>query len=356
MQNSYIIQIGTANPETKLSQKAAAQHMADMLAFDPRKAKTLIRFYQKTGIEYRYTVFNDADKSIAVPYLSTAQRMQVYERHACNLALRAIEQGIAKAYLNKITHIITVSCTGMYAPGLDIELINHLGLPTHVQRSCINFMGCYGAFNALKLADHICIANPQAYVLIVSVEICTLHLQPLEQMDHFISNAVFADGAACALISAKAEGKKNLKLKSFFCDIEYNEKNAMTWSIRDQGFDIRLSSYVPKILQGGVLPLVSKLFANLALTLDDISHFAIHPGGKEILNSVEKALTIPKEKIQEAYEILRDYGNMSSATILFLLQKIMNNLTEKNHSNHILALAFGPGLTMESALLEISHT
>lgn len=352
MNNSFIIGMGIANPEIKLTQQQAAEHMARKLNYNEKETKKLVRLYKRTAIQYRHTVLDPYDAAMTIPFASTAERMKIYEKHALALAIQAIHNGIDPHDLPKITHLITVSCTGMYAPGLDIELTLKLNLASHVERTCINFMGCYGAFNALKLADYICRQNPQAYVLVVSVELCSLHFQPMATMDNFIANAIFADGAACALVHSQPKGGKNLQLKSFRCELAPSTELAMAWYIRDQGFDIILSSYVPTILSENIREPTQKLLAHLNLQNQDIDCFAIHPGGKEILSAVESALAIPAEKNQEAHEILNDYGNMSSATILFVLKKYLDKISTLQHQNKILAMAFGPGLTIESALLE----
>jgi len=354
MSKSFIISLGIANPEICLTQQQIAEYMAKKLHYDAKETKKLIRLYKKTAIESRYTVLDPDDQDSTIPLASTAERMHLYEKHALSLAKKAITQGIDSAYLPKITHLITVSCTGMYAPGLDIELTLQLNLATDVERTCINFMGCYGAFNALKMADYICQQNPAAYVLIVCVELCTLHFQPIINMDNLIANAIFADGAACALIHSQPQKGHNLQLNSFRCALAPSPEPSMAWYIRNQGFDIILSSYVPSILSENIQAPIQTLLSSFNLTLDNIDFLAIHPGGKEILATVEKALGTSSEKNQEAHEVLRNYGNMSSPTILFVLKKLLTKMTAETHQKNILAMAFGPGLTIESAILK-SH-
>lgn len=352
MEDSYIIGMGIATPPFRYTQQECAEQMSKRLKYDEKETKKLVRLYKKTAIGWRHSAFSGDDQNIKVPFSSTAERMQLYEQQALPLAVQAIHNSISAEYLPKITHLITVSCTGMYAPGLDIELILKLKLSAHVERTCVNFMGCYGAFNALKLADYICGKDPAAYVLIVCVEICSLHFQPIKTLDNVIANAIFADGAACALIHGKPEGAKNLRIKSFRCALAPSDKPAMAWYIRDQGFDIVLSSYVPTILSDHIREPVQKLLQSLNLTAADIENFAIHPGGKEILSAVEKALEIPQEKNQAAHEVLNDYGNMSSPTILFVIKKWLDQLPANVTKTNLLAMAFGPGLTIESGLLE----
>jgi len=353
MNNSFIVGMGIANPKSKFSQQHIAELMAEKFNYNEKETKKLIRIYKKTAIEYRYFTL-DSNGSTPSHLSSTAERMKIYENNALPMAMAAINQGIDPHYLKKITHLITVSCTGMYAPGLDIELTLALHLNSQLERTCINFMGCYGAFNALKMADYICRTNPDAYVLIVCVELCSLHFQPMATLDNLIANAIFADGAACALIHGRPISQKSLRLKAFSCALAPSQQPAMAWYVRDQGFDIILSSYVPMLLSDHIRQPTQKLLDNLRLNITDIDFFAIHPGGKDILASVEKALNIPPEKNREAHEVLNDYGNMSSSTILFVLKNWFDKLTLQHHQNNILAMAFGPGLTIESALLEVS--
>lgn len=343
--------MGIANPPMRFTQQKTAEHMAKQLAYDEKATKRLVRLYKKTAIQYRHILESYASfEKISVA--STAERMKIYENHAVDLAIKAIHNGIPPQYLPKITHLITVSCTGMYAPGLDIEITLKLNLSPHVERSCINFMGCYGAFNALKMADYICRQQPEAYVLIVCVELCSLHFQPMTSMDQFIANAIFADGAACALVHGHPLSTKNLLLKSFRCALAPSKEPAMAWYIRNQGFDIILSSYVPQILSEHIHEPIHKLLNDLRLKVNDIHFFAIHPGGKEILSAVEKVLAISAEQNQSAHQVLHDYGNMSSPTIIFVLNKWLEELQDQHDRKNILAMAFGPGLTIESGLFE----
>ncbi len=343
--------MGLASPETKLSQQKAAEYLAQKLKYNERETKRLVRLYKKTGINYRYTILNLQDTYLNIPDASTAERMKLYEHNAMSLAEKAIRNTVKPELLQNITHIITVSCTGMYAPGLDIELVLKLNLPKDVERNCINFMGCYGAFNALKQANYICRQNPEAYVLIVCIELCSLHLQKIQSMDHFIANAIFGDGAACVLVHGKPQKGQNFLLQEFHCALAPSKQPAMAWYVRNHGFDIILSSYVPDILSNHIKEPVEKLLKSLQLNPEDIHYYAIHPGGKEILSAIEKVLAIEKEKNQPAHEVLQDYGNMSSPTILYVLKKWFDQLQSPTEKN-ILAMAFGPGLTIESALLK----
>lgn len=362
---SSIVAIGTAVPTYKQSQQKAAEIVAAALRLNPVEKRLLKSVYRSTGIEYRHSVMSDFCKEPgeyeffpndpALPFPATAARMQIYKANALPLAKAAIEDCIASLpgfALDEITHLITVSCTGMYAPGIDIELVHHLHLQPSVKRTCINFMGCYGAFNALKVADVICKAEPNAVVLIVCVELCTLHFQKNESMDNMISNAIFSDGAAAALVQGNAR-QKNFALEAFHCDLMPQNSNDMAWHITDNGFDIVLSSYVPQAIQSGIAHFVDRLLKQYAMQREDIDLYAIHPGGKKILKACEAALSITPDHNRFSYQVLKENGNMSSATILFVLKAILNQLNESHAQQKIFSCSFGPGLTLESMLLRV---
>ena len=281
----------------------------------------------------------------------------VVEDHALPLAVTAAQnclRQLPEVALSSITHLVTVSCTGMYAPGLDIELVQALGLQGSVKRTCINFMGCYAAVNALKLADACCRADVHARVLIVSVELCTLHFLKSPKKDGVVSNALFGDGAAAALVQARpATTGPSLALAVFHCGLEPDGREDMAWHITDVGFEMTLSSYVPKLIQRGIGHLTEGLLANLPVQRADIRHYAIHPGGRRILEVIEKELGLTHVDNCHAYQVLRDYGNMSSATVLFVLRDLLRTLTPAQAGEGVLSFAFGPGLTLEAMLLQI---
>ncbi len=351
----YLNAIGTANPPYCVPQNVAAEYIANVLGFENEDRRRLQVLYRASGIEQRYTVLNPdrhAPDSIfakeAVP--STALRLKLFEENALQLCLKAILQ-IPDFEPKNVTHLILVSCTGMYAPGPDIALIHALGLSSNVERFSIQFMGCYAAFNALKLANYICQAQTNAEVLIVGIELCTLHLQPAADTDSLLANAIFADGAAAALVSNQARPKA-LLLEKFYCDLEPKGEQDMAWRIGNQGFEMKLSGYVPALLEAGLTELVERLYSTMPEGTQ-AEYFAIHPGGRKILEAAQKALSLPKEKLSYSYSVLQERGNMSSVTVLYVLQKMMNDLQPQQHQKRILSMSFGPGLTLESALLGI---
>jgi len=239
-----------------------------------------------------------------------------------------------------LTHLILVSCTGMVAPGVELQLMEKLGLGDDVERYCIHFMGCYAAFTGLKLADKIVRAEPEAKVLVVSVELCTLHFQKEYSDDNILANSLFGDGAAAALVM---NSEKGLLINSYLSQVLREGERDMAWGIGDFGFEMKLSKYIPALLDKGITEL--KEAFEKKFRLSKIQNFAIHPGGKQILQKVQEAFSLPPEINFHASEVLRQFGNMSSATILFVLDRMMK---DSNVEGEILSMGFGPGLTLET--------
>lgn len=363
-----ITAIGIANPPYQQKQMVAAEMVAEMLQLKPLEKRLLKSVYRSTGIEHRYSVLNDFCKRPGeyeffsndpnMPFPSTAQRMRIYKENALPLAIKAIEdcfKNLNQFNPKTITHVVTISCTGMYAPGIDIEIIEHFKLNSDTQRTTINFMGCYGAFNGLKMADTICKADANAKVLVVSVELCTLHFQKNESRDSIFSNAIFADGAAAVLIEGQHQRSKSFSFEKFHCDLLPQNSKDMAWEIGDSGFDIVLSSYIPQAIETGIANFTQRLLDKNKMAFSDIDLFAIHPGGAKILKACETAFSITEEDNRYSYQTLRDYGNMSSATVLFVLKKIWDDLSAAQDDKTIFSCAFGPGLTLESMLLKIKN-
>ena len=369
---SYLGAIGTANPVHRIAQPQIAEFMAGALGFGEADTRKLRALYRVSGIEHRYSVLPDYGRANGEytffpntpdlePFPTVGQRMAVYRREALPLAVEAVRNALSQVpdvAVGSITHLVTVSCTGMYAPGLDIELVQALGLRNDVRRTCVNFMGCYAAVNAVKLADAFCQADAGARVLIVSVELCTLHFQKSREEDHLVSNALFGDGAAACLVQAEPlpNDAPSLALQAFHCGLEPDGHDDMAWHINDFGFEMTLSSYVPKLIQRGIRQLTDGLLESLQVQLGDVRHFAIHPGGRKILETIETELGLTRDDNRHAYRVLRDYGNMSSATVLFVLRDVLAAATPADHGAPVLSFAFGPGLTMEAMLLQLSFS
>ena len=373
---TYISAIGTAVPDHRIAQRDIARFMARALQLDETEQQRLLALYRASGIDYRYSVLADygrtddfsffSDTLGLEPFPDIQQRMQLYQREAVRLsseaAVRCLDQ-LPTLDRSDITHLIYVSCTGMSAPGVDIALVHRLGLNTHVQRTAINFMGCYAAFNAFKVANSIAQAQPEAKVLVVCTELCSIHFQKNHDEDTLLANALFADGSAATVVSQDRSLRPvQLSMEQFYCDLAPDGQQDMAWNIGNFGFEMRLSSYVPKIIQQEIKQLTQRLLQRLAYTEEEtvasvpnaaVDYYAIHPGGKRILRVIEEVLSLAREDNRYAYEVLRNYGNMSSPTILFVLQSLMNDLTVADHDKQVLGLAFGPGLTLESMLLRV---
>jgi prepilin-type processing-associated H-X9-DG protein len=365
---SYITAIGTANPPNKVSQSAIAEFMILAMQLNENGARKLRALFRMTGIESRYSVISDYGKSTGFdfypdaidfePFPSTKKRLTLFREHSLSLSLKAVESCLSKVSdfdKKSLTHLIVVSCTGMYAPGLDIDLVKSLGLSPAIQRLCINFMGCYAAFNGLKLANTFCQNDPHARVLLVCTELCSIHFQKENSEDNMLANALFADGSAALLLESTPRKGLNLKPESFQCDLAYDGENDMAWTVGDVGFEMKLSSYVPDVIRTGIKSLTQSLLSNISGSLNDVSYFAIHPGGKKILEVIEEELGLKKEQNKHAYEVLRKYGNMSSPTVLFVLNEVCKTLNGVDDGKKILSFAFGPGLTLESMILKIEN-
>lgn len=353
---SKILSIGTAVPEYEHKQSAILDFMQKVYAPDEAGKRKLKFLYHKGGINTRYSVIPDYSLPAAQwvfytpsenlePFPKLEARMKWFQQEAAPLSLKAVKNCLNDFSHKKITHLITVSCTGLSAPGLDLELLALLNLPPTTFRTSVNFMGCYAALHALKIADAFCHTDVEANVLIVCTELCTLHFQNENTIDNITSSMLFSDGSAAVLVSAD-EKQKGLKMEKFYSSVMVKGKMDMAWELSSHGFQMTLSSYVADIIGENFEKVVSEAGADK----DQITDWCVHPGGKRILEAVQKSLGFSNGQLRHSYDILRDYGNMSSATVLFVLKKIMNGL-DPNVPSRIFGAAFGPGLTMETVFL-----
>jgi len=359
---STIISIGTAVPSFANDQMIIHKYMESIYDGTADEKKRLKLLYQRSGIGTRYSVIPDFNLKNNQQQLFTTtknnqnlpsieNRLAIYEKNAAQLAIMAIDDAMKNTTcsLKEITHLITVTCTGMSAPSLDLEIVELLDLPHNIERTSINFMGCYAAVHALKQADAICNSRKNARVLIVCIELCTLHFQQANDHDNLTANAIFADGAAACIVQSEDEEKKDsLKIKSFYSEIHTKGKQDMAWQISSTGFLMTLSSYIPQLIKTNIDNLIKNAIQKFGIQYNEIHHWAIHPGGRKILDVIGSQLNIERSKLQHSYSVLNEYGNMSSPTILFVMQRILNDDTM--HGN-ILGAAFGPGLTMETFLV-----
>lgn len=363
--------IETAVPTTVLKQPEIRDIFAGQPGITRLGRRRIGAVYDASAIDTRYTVIDEleAGGATAAPPVfydqaagailapSTGDRNEVYLERSPELFLAAARDALAAAAgieAADVTHVITASCTGFYAPGPDFAVVRGLGLAPSTQRYHLGFMGCYAAFPALRAARAFCLADPTAVVLVVCVELCTIHLRSANDPDTIVASSVFADGAAAAVVSARppARGERVLDLDVFETVLTPRGESDMAWKIGDAGFEMTLSSYVPRIIEQHIASALAPLLAADARVADlpyaGIERWAVHPGGRSILDRVQHTLELTDEQLDPSREVLREYGNMSSATILFVLQKLLHSGPA---GERVCAMAFGPGLTVETALL-----
>lgn len=326
------------------------------------KEKRILRFLSRqSAIDTRYSVLPDysepsadwrfyaADGSF---FPSLEQRMERYEQDAWKLSAVAAEDCLRQVAVAKdeITHLITVSCTGLSAPGLELQLMEELQLPSSLHRTAVNFMGCYAAVHGLKQADAIVKAWPGSKVLVVCTELCTLHFQKDYSQDAVAASLLFGDGSAAVLVTGDEYPARGIRIESFYSEVLRAGKQDMAWRLSSTGFIMTLSGYVPELIQQDLGPLKDKALEAAGLRHEDIRYWCLHPGGKRILQAAGKCLGLSDEDLSYSRKVLREQGNMSSATILFVLKEMWADL-QAHSGSRIFGAAFGPGLTMESLVL-----
>lgn len=352
--------LGTAAPAGSFAQEAAIAPAAARCCGDERERFWLERIYRACGVERRGSVLLACDGDIAAIEAfypapatrtdrgpTTAARLARYAAEAGTLAQRACNEALAEAAIEPacITHLVTVSCTGFFAPGLDAELIERLGLPRRAGRLNLGFMGCHGALNGLRAAAALARATPDARILLCCVELCSLHFQYGWNQQQVVANALFADGAAAAIVDANAGA--GLCLLDTASLLTPDSRDAMTWRIGDHGFQMGLTQEVPRGIRTSLSGWLEPWLASHGLALRDIVHWAIHPGGPAILDATVDALRIGDGATADSRVILANHGNMSSPTLLFILQR----LRRQGIRGPVVVLGFGPGLMFEAALL-----
>ena len=358
MIQAYINRIATAVPNDDVHNAFVAyadQMLGEAVNPDASRVQALFRrMAARSGIEHRYSVLTLAGASNELvvnanefytrgSFPGTAQRMQMFERFAPRLAQRTLDKLALNAEeRNAITHVIVTSCTGLYAPGLDFDIVDHLGLDTSVERTMIGFMGCYAAINGLKQARHIVRSEPKSKVLMLNLELCTLHLQETEDLEQVLSFLVFGDGCAAALISAEATG---FAMDSFRSVLIPTTRDLITWRIRGVGFDMLLSGKVPGVIGRALQTNSDQVLQEHSK--EDIALWGIHPGGKSVLDAVQHGFALPGNALDASREVLERFGNMSSATVMFVLERLMRSAESGEKG---CAMSFGPGLTAETML------
>ena len=353
--------IGTAVPSRRLSQADAVQVAHRINADTPEQARLMTRIYQKTKVLSRGSVLleKDGDNGRIQERLSfygaespgTAERMQAFDDYAGGLALEAAAKALSDGDISSaaITHLVTDSCTGFQSPGVDLFLIEKLALAPSVQRTHIGFMGCHGAMNGLRVAHAFAEMDPQAVVLLCAVELCSLHMAYGWHPEKVVANALFADGAAAVVASANPSlSHQSLALRRSGSMVIPNSADLMHWEIGDHGFAMGLSPLVPETVGAALLPWLRDWLKEQAIPLEAVTSWAVHPGGPKILSTCSEVLSLEPNRLLDSRAVLQDHGNMSSATILFILERLRRRST----AGLCLALAFGPGLTAEVALFD----
>ncbi|MDD3019884.1 MAG: type III polyketide synthase [Alphaproteobacteria bacterium] len=347
MNKVYLNKISTAVPDYDIHQKFV--EFAPLLLKEKRQRDLFDRMANRADIEHRYSFFQPNDDPARLDaqgfydagnFPSTKTRMEFYEDHAFILARRALDN----LDLENITHLIFTSCTGFYAPGIDLQIVRYYELNPSIERTAIGFMGCHAAVNALKLARHIVRSENTARVLIVNLELCTLHLQNVSSLEQTLSFLLFADGCAASIVSAEPEG---LALNSFHSTLISDTPEYITWHIGDSGFDMALKGEVPYEIAASIPENMKELLNGKRP--EEIKYWAIHPGGRSILDAVEKGFKLDTQALNFSRDILRRYGNMSSASLMFVLKSFMDTDPPPGIG---CGMAFGPGLTVESMVFE----
>lgn len=398
---SWLRGFGLAVPEHSIAQADAAELVVSFNADTEDQARVLRELYRRAGVKRRHSVVlesnGDGDSVRQSTYSprgeerplgpTTSERMQSYERHAGKLATTATQRALLEAGVSAtdITHLVTVSCSGFHAPGFDIELLQAAGLSPSVSRTHLGFMGCHGALNGLRVADAFLKADPNATVLLCCVELCSLHHQYGWSPDRIVSNALFADGAAAVVLkssppapreelpsvpsTSKPDSTATFDLLPSSRSVVLSRSERVTWQllasgsvvlpdtlgdmgwrIRDHGFEMTLSARVPDLIKQHLRPWLGEWLGSRGLTVEDIGSWAFHPGGPRILSAAGEALDLRREQWAASEAILAEFGNMSSPTILFILDRLRHTAA----TGPCVVLAFGPGLTIEAALLQ-SH-
>ncbi|WP_106815454.1 type III polyketide synthase [Microbacterium timonense] len=361
-----IVSIGTAVPGTLIRQESVRELFASQPGVDRLTRRRIQAVFDASAIQQRHTVlselapphvaptgetaFVDAEGTLLSP--GTAERNDLYIRLAPALTAQAARTALHDAGVeaSAVTHVVTVSCTGSFAPGPDYRLVRDLGLEPTVERAHLGFIGCAAALPALRVATALAATRADAVVLVVCTELCSLHVRASADPQQIVAASVFADGAAAAIVTADpAVGRPGgLQLDRFGTALTSEGETDMVWTIGDQGFEMVLSAEVPRIIGREIRGAVGRFLGNEA----EPELWAVHPGGRSVLDRVEGGLGLPPDALAASRAVLRDFGNMSSATILFILAALLDD-RHVGDGTRVAGLAFGPGLTVESALITV---
>lgn len=350
-----LLGIGTALPGDALGQGDAAAIASDLMRVEGRRRRAVEALYSGTGIDSRRTVVAEGGRTLffdnaAERGPTTGERVARYAALAPELAERASHEALRKSGVaaKQVTHVVTVSCTGFIAPGVDVALIERLGLPASVQRTHVGFMGCHGAINGLRVAAAFAESDPGAVVLVCCVELCSLHFQYQPKGGAATANALFGDGAAACVVTSGDGHDAGVRIARFGSTMLADTRDDMGWVIGDHGFEMSLSARVPTVLQERVGGWVDAWLGERGLGRDDVGSWAVHPGGPRIVEAVRASLGLGEDAVSDSLGVLRTLGNMSSPTILFVIERMLAG----GAALPMVGLAFGPGLAGEAVLLD----
>jgi predicted naringenin-chalcone synthase len=358
-----IVGLGTAVPIELVTQEDAARIAVELWGGNTSRVATIPALYRRAGVRTRHSVVLQSSTSVeraTQTFYSVAEdcgdqgpttgdRMRRYELDALELATRAADDALDRAgwVAESISHLVTVSCSGFSAPGVDIGLIERLGLRNDVSRTHVGFMGCHGALNGLRVASALGAAKPGERVLLSCVELCSLHQQYTNDPQQIVANALFSDGAAAVVGEASVGRLGEWTVVDQRSLLLPGTADLMSWRIGDHGFEMSLSPRVPEVIRDSLRSWMTEWLVANGLAIGDIRGWAIHPGGPRILTACADALSLDRSQLGPSQDILATYGNMSSPTVLFILKR----LREKHTTSPYVVLAFGPGLAIEAALV-----
>lgn len=345
-----ILSVGCAIPPHAYSQKTILGLLKNRFG-ENRAAE---KIFSHRGIERRHSVLSgEVLEALDEGKWSTGERNAIFAREAPGLAAAAAKGALQGAGISPadVDLLIITTCTGCITPGLDIIMASQFGMKTELRRLHIGGMGCYAAFPALKAARD-GTGNSQSVALLISVEICSIHVQPTDDLNNIVSSSLFADGAAAVLISGKAKTGAGLHpvILETLTWTDYQTMGEMTWNVGDHGFVMTLSSKVPPFIGARIGDFVKTLVARHHLSLGDVRHWVVHPGGARILDAVQVGLKLSDAQMFFSRCVLRDFGNMSSATVFFILDRVQKEAKPQSGEFGVM-LGFGPGLTLEGALI-----
>ncbi len=356
MTTPAILALSTGVPEPRYEQMEFAEYFIALQRKESRRTRAMRMVFQRSGVGWRHFA---ADKIFFQDERSTMERNDLYMREAVPLGEATIRRGLDTAGYKPtdIDDLIVVSCTGFAIPGLDLHLAARLGMRHDLQRTCILGMGCYGAFPGLVRARQSVESQPGRLALVLALELCSVHMQFNDTTENVISSALFSDGAGMALVGFPPVGNATdnptpyPRLVQAATQCDYQTFEHMSFTISDTGFRMYLSSYVPELLGAHIAPFIDGLLAKAGLTRAEVAHWGIHPGGSTIIDHVQRSLGLADKQVEVSHHILHEYGNMSSATILFVLEYIQR-CNKPQPGDYGVLMAFGPGLTMEGLLLQ----